>query len=82
MGQTLMKAWIQQSDLHFEFVGIAEEARLDGIPKITRLALGEVKFKPENKSWAIALTDGRITSFKTLESSMKAVEFLSEQVLR
>jgi len=70
-----MNTWIQQSDLHFEFVAIEEEERLDGIPKISRVALGGVKFEPEYGGWWIELADGRTTGFHTLERSMTAVEF-------
>jgi hypothetical protein len=76
----MINTWIQQSDLHFEFVGIAEEPRLDGIPKISRTAIGEVKFEPESSEWGLALSNGRMTSFPTLERSMQAVEFLSKEI--
>lgn len=76
----MINTWIQQSDLHFEFVAIVEEERLDGIPKISRTAIGEVKFEADSNEWGLALCNGRMTSFPTLEKSMQAVEFLSKEI--
>lgn len=73
-----MKTWIRQSDTHFDYVAIFEEPRLDGFPKITCLALGEVKYDTKKREWDIALLDGRVTSFAKLENAMKAVAYLAE----
>ncbi|AYQ31352.1 hypothetical protein [Runella sp. SP2] len=69
-----MTAWFKQSDTNYAFVGLSEEARLDGVPKLLEVPIGHVELNPNTNQWDAYLNNIFLVSFPQLLNSFLAVE--------